>query len=462
MRKLLVLTASPLGDEVTKTLRRNDWKLLQAAAPGEAQKLIARNEVLVGLAVLGVSDAEEQIARVTQLIRHERGIRWVVALDRAQIDQDAYLSLIAEEVYDFLSLPLDENRLAVILGHAYGMAEVGCRFLERQRVRESGRFGLIGDSPPMRALFQEIQRAAACEVPVVLVGETGTGKEMAARAIHESSAVADGPFVAINCAAIPASLIQAELYGYERGAFTDASEPRGGYLEAADGGTLFLNEIAELPLESQASLLRFLELGQVVRLGSSQPRRVAARVISATNAGLEGMVQHQRFRLDLFYRLQVLTINLPPLRARGEDISTLAQHFFDELARDNDSKAMGFSRAALAVMDQYDWPGNLRELRNRVHQAALYAQGPFITPADLRLERRTHRRDLVTLQEAREAAEKDAIRSALRRTGQNMTRAAEQLQISRMTLYRLLQKHGVEQVRELEVGHEDVNRLGIP
>lgn len=462
MRKLLVLTASTLGDEVTKTLRRNDWKLLRAATPGEAQRLIAQNEVLVGLAVLGVPNTRGEIAEVAQLIRRERGLRWVLALDRAWIEQDDYLSLIAEDVYDFLSLPLDDRRLAVILGHAYGMAEVGYRFLERQRVRESGRFGLIGDSPPMRILFQEIQRAAACEVPVVLVGETGTGKEMAARAIHESSAAADGPFVPVNCAAIPASHIQAELSGSERSGYGESAESRGGYLEAADGGTLFLDEVAELPLEAQASLLRFLETGHVVRLGSSEPRPVHARVISASNAGLETAVQQQRFRLDLFYRLQVLTINVPPLRARDDDIQTLAQHFFDEFVRTNGSKAAGFSRAALAVMEQYEWPGNLRELRNRVHQAALYTQGPYITPADLRLERRTVRRDLVTLQEAREAAEKDAIRSALRRTGQNMTRAAEQLQISRMTLYRLLQKHGVEEVRGIDLSHQGEDRVGAP
>jgi len=276
------------------------------------------------------------------------------------------------------------------------------------------------------------------------VGETGTGKELAARAIHSGSACAQGPFVAVNCAAIPATLIQAELFGYEKGAFTGATESRAGYIETANGGTLFLDEVAELSPEAQSSLLRCLENGQIVRLGSSTPREVQVRVICATHADLQALVREERFRLDLYYRLHVLRIRVPSLRERGADILTLAQHFLSELNRGNPSRAIGFSRSALGRIEQYDWPGNLRELRNRIQQARLDCSGRYITPADLRLERRSGRRDSVTLQEAREAAERQVIRSALGRNAQNMARAAEELQVSRMTLYRLMQRHGFE------------------
>jgi DNA-binding NtrC family response regulator len=327
------------------------------------------------------------------------------------------------------------------------MAEVESQFLARQRLEDSGRFGMIGASPPMRALFREIQRAAATSAPVVLLGETGTGKEMAARAIHANSASSGGPFVAVNCAAIPASLIQAELYGYEAGAFTDATESRTGYIESAAGGTLFLDEIADLAAEAQVSLLRFLESGQILPLGSRMPRRVEARIISATHSDLDELVRQQRFRLDLYYRLHVLRIELPSLRERGEDILMLAQHFLGELLRGSATRVLGFSRSALSAIGQYDWPGNLRELRNRVHQAAVNSAGRYISPADLGLTLANRAQEALTLQAAREHAEAEVIRETLKRTGRNMTRAAEELQISRMTLYRLLQKHGLDHPR---------------
>ncbi|MCU0835770.1 MAG: sigma-54 dependent transcriptional regulator [Chromatiaceae bacterium] len=447
MRKLLVVTSQPLSPPVDETLRDRDWELVETGDVRAAEHLIAREDFRVGLAVLWPSDPDPRAAAIAELVERSSRIRWVGAIDRSQMVEERCMALAAQSLYDYLSLPLDAERVAVILGHAYGMAEVESQFLARQRLGESGRFGMVGASPPMRALFREIERAAATSAPVVLIGETGTGKEMAARAIHANSGYCEGPFVAVNCAAIPASLIQAELYGYEAGAFTDASEGRAGYIESAEGGTLFLDEVAELSPEAQVSLLRFLESGQIVRLGSSTPRRVDVRILSATHSDLEELVHQQDFRLDLYYRLHVLRIELPSLRERGEDILMLAQHFLSELLRTSPTRVLGFSRSALVAIGQYDWPGNLRELRNRVHQAAVYSAGRYISPTDLGLTSPSRTQDSLTLQAARELAEAEAIRDALRRTGRNMTRAAEDLQISRMTLYRLLQKHGLDYPR---------------
>jgi len=447
MRRLLVVTSQPLSPPIDETLRHWAWEIVEAQDARSAEQLIAREEFRVGLAVLWPDDPERMTAAMADLVARSPKIRWVGALDRGQMAREQCIALAAESLYDYLSLPLDPERVAVILGHAYGMAEVESQFLARQRPNGGGRFGMVGASPRMQTLFHEIERAAGASAPVLLFGETGTGKEMTARAIHAHSAYASGPFVAVNCAAIPDALIQAELYGYEPGAFTDAAEGRAGYIESAAGGTLFFDDISELTAEAQVSLLRFLEDGQVVRLGSSTPRRVDVRILTATLSDLEELVRQRRFRLDLYHRLHVLRIDLPSLRERGEDVALLAQHFFAELLRDNPTRVLGFSRAALTAIGRYAWPGNLRELRNRIYQAAICSAGRYITPADLGLDPAQRAHAGLSLQAARELAEAEVIGEALRRTGRNMTRAAEELQISRMTLYRLLQKHRLDRPR---------------
>ena len=371
-----------------------------------------------------------------------RKMQWVMALSRQCLDRKLLSSIIAERCCDYHTLPIDPARLAVTLGHAYGMANLTEIALRQQRETES-QYGLIGNSAVMQTLFRGIQKAAEVDVPVLITGESGTGKEQTARAIHEYSARVVSPFVAMNCAALPANLIQSELFGHEKGAFTGASERRIGHLESANGGTLFLDEIGDLAPELQANLLRFLEEKKIRRLGSTKPIPVNVRVIAATNTHLEQVVRDGRFREDLYYRLNVLHLRAPALRERKNDVELLAKHFFTKFAAETRTSAKGLSRDALEVINRYDWPGNVRELMNRVRRAVLLSEGPYVTPDDLELERRSLGRGFVTLDEARMAADRETIQSTLLRTRFNIARAAQELGVSRMTLYRLMEKYDI-------------------
>ncbi len=305
-------------------------------------------------------------------------------------------------------------------------------------------FGMIGASPLMQALYKQVSSIARADVPVLITGESGTGKELVARAIHKQSAVQDGPLIIVNCAALPASLIQAELFGHEKGAFTGASSRRQGYIEMAAGGTLFLDEIGDLPLEAQASLLRFLQEKTIERLGSNKQIRVDARVIAATNVDLEGAVRAGSFRSDLLYRLDVLRLRVPTLRERGTDIIALAEYFVKKFSHDIHDAPRRFSPMALGMIESYGWPGNVREMMNCMRRAAWFCQGGLITPVDLGLERRVIPRKRTSLAQARERAERAAILGALRLNGGNIARAAVELEVSRMTLYRLMEKHAID------------------
>jgi len=278
---------------------------------------------------------------------------------------------------------------------------------------------------------------------VLISGESGSGKELAARAIHEASARAAGPFVPVNCGAIQASLIQSELFGYSRGAFTGAARERRGFFEAANHGTLFLDEIGDLPLDLQINLLRFLQEATITPVGSTQSIPVDVRIVAATNVNIGAAIISGAFREDLFYRLNVLPLQVPPLRERKEDIEPLALHFFDKFAHEKNPRLKGFTQRALVLMQAHDWPGNVRELINCVRRAMVMADGRLIKPKDLGLPEdalHQHREDLT---ETRTRAERGAIFVSLQHTGRNVTQAAKQLGVSRMTLYRLMAKHGI-------------------
>ncbi len=280
-------------------------------------------------------------------------------------------------------------------------------------------------------------------MPVLITGESGTGKEQTAHAIHEYSTRAASPFVAMNCAALPSNLIQSELFGHEKGAFAGAGDRHVGHIESANGGTLFLDEIGDLAPELQANLLRFLEEKKIRRLGATKPIPANVRLIAATNTQLEQAVREGRFREDLYYRLNVLHLRTPGLRERKGDVELLAKYFFTKFAAETRTSARGFSRDALEVINRYDWPGNVRELMNRIRRAVLLSEGPYITPVDLELERRSPVRTFVTLDEARMAADRETIQATLLRTRFNIARASQELGVSRMTLYRLMEKYDI-------------------
>ncbi len=442
MRKLLILSTAAIEEALLQKIAAADWEVYWSQEAGSARALLTEHSFEVGLVILYSCESERSIQWLVDLILARRKMQWVMVLSRQCLERKMLSTVIAEHCYDYHTLPVEPQRLVVTLGHAYGMAALTENTLRQQRELES-QYGMIGNSLVMQTLFRGIQKAAEVDVPVLITGESGTGKEQSARAIHEYSARAAAPFVTMNCAALPVNLIQSELFGHEKGAFTGANDRRIGLIESTSGGTLFLDEIGDLASEVQANLLRFLEEKKIHRLGGAKPIPSNVRVIASTNTHLEQAVRDGRFREDLFYRLNVLHLRTPSLRERKGDVELLARYFFTKFAAETKTSAKGFSRDALEVINRYDWPGNVRELMNRVRRAVLLSEGPHITPNDLELERRSLGRGFVTLDEARMAADREAIQATLLRTRFNIARAAQELGVSRMTLYRLMEKYDI-------------------
>ena len=300
---------------------------------------------------------------------------------------------------------------------------------------------LIGDSAVLQVTRAAIRKYAPVDLPVLITGETGTGKELAAQALHALSARHARPFLAVNCGAIPAALVQSELFGHERGAFTGAATRRLGLFESASGGTVFLDEIGDLPLDAQTNLLRVLQEGTVERVGSNRPLEVDVRVLAATHVDLEKAVEQGHFRRDLFYRLNVLRLPLPPLRERGSDIALLAHHFLSSFRHRHVTRARGFTAEAVQALERFGWPGNVRELLNRVQRAAIVSDAELITAADLELSQPLLASTERGLHGAKQIAERETLLHALRQHDFNVTACARHMQVSRVTVYRLCRKH---------------------
>ena len=307
---------------------------------------------------------------------------------------------------------------------------------------------LIADSPAMRRVTDLLGRFTQTEEPILITGESGTGKEVTARAIHSGSARRNGPFVAVNCAAIPATLVASELFGYEKGAFTGAASRTRGQIEHASRGTLFLDEIGDMPPELQGHLLRFLQEGQIIRVGGREPVPVDVRVVAATNVRLREAIAQGRFREDLYYRLAVLTLHLPPLRERRADIIPLARQFLRDAARDYRPDVQDFDDEALALLYRQDWPGNVRELMSAVRRAVIVGTSPRITAGDLAGHDATPAPpEPRGIPRPGSAEERQALHDSLHRSGENVTQAAQDLGVSRVTLYRMLRRHGITLTR---------------
>ena len=440
-RKLLVVSNDDLEGRIVQLLRHRDWRLVYARNAAEAQSLNGRDQFLVGIVVFPRNEAV--CRECEQAVASLSDVRWIAILEQGAVAREATKRLIAERLHDFQTLPINIERLSIVLGHAYGVARLERELRESAQLVATGRFGMIGDSPVMRNLYRVVQRAADTDMPVLITGQTGTGKEMVARAIHSTSSRASGPFVALNCSAIPASLIQSELFGHEKGAFTDAFERKIGHIESAAGGTLLLDEIGDMPLEAQSTLLRFLEDKIVARLGGTGTRRVDVRVIASTNKDLKRAIETRHFRLDLYHRLAVLTVRVPDLHSRDGDVEILAKHFLGEAVKATRSSIVGFTKSALDLLRRHDWPGNVRELRARVFQAAVLCKGRYVTRGDLNISGPPTVAIAATLKDALEDTERLILLSTLTRNQWNVSQAARDLGISRMTLYRLMAKHSV-------------------
>lgn len=306
--------------------------------------------------------------------------------------------------------------------------------------QETSEEEFVGTAPAILEVFGMIRRAAATDMNILILGESGTGKELTAQAIHEKSLRKDKPLIVVNCAAIPEGLLEAELFGYEKGAFTGAYATKKGRFELADGGSLFLDEIGDLPSSLQAKLLRFLEDRTIERVGGKSGTKVDVRIIAATNCDLEGMVEKSRFRKDLFFRLNSFTIKLPPLRERGDDKVILAKYFFKKIAKVEQTSLVGFSDAALEAIRDYNWPGNVRELVNKVRRGLVMATGEYIEPLDMELNQKPMD---VTVVEPHPDDERRKVFDILERNGFVVAHAAKALQVSRPTMYSLIKKFDI-------------------
>jgi two-component system NtrC family response regulator len=354
------------------------------------------------------------------------------------------LAGISGGAYDFLTKPIQLDELQVIIRRALYVSQLEREHRELQ-VRFGGKpfEGMLGTSPQMLEVFQIIHKVAATEMPILIVGESGTGKELVARAIQQRSARAEGPFVTINCGAIPDTLLESELFGHEKGAFTGAHIQRKGWIEAAQGGTLFLDEIGELSPQLQVKLLRFLEGQGIERIGGREKIVVNARILAATNRDLGRAVREGLFREDLYFRLAVVVISLPLLREREGDVLLLAKAFAQTYASEAKKANKGFTPQAMRALESHTWPGNVRELENRIKRAVIMAEGMKVTPADLELISPYAKYKGQGLREARVAMEKVLVEQALANNKGNLTHVASELGISRPTLYQLMDKLGI-------------------
>lgn len=361
-------------------------------------------------------------------------------------NEKAYaLQAIGKGAYDFFYKPIQIDELTIIIRRALQVYQLEREHQElQQRLLADAFEGMLGTSPQMQELFTTIRKVATTDIPVLIVGESGTGKELAARAIHQQSARKTGPFVVINCGAIPENLLESELFGHEKGAFTGAHIQRKGWIEAAQGGTLFLDEIGELSLPLQVKLLRFLQEHRIERVGGREEITVDARIIAATNMDLKKAMARRRFREDLYYRLSVVSIAIPPLREREGDILLLATALLQRYTAEIKKKVIGFSQQASNALQTHNWPGNVRELENRIKRAVIMAEGHYLTPEDLELSSPYTHSGGQSLREAREALEKEIIQHTLVKHKGNITRTAAELGISRPTLHDLLNKYNIE------------------
>ena len=411
------------------------WSIRSADASAGGGICVRAGDFVVAMADLRHRNADA-LQAMGQLMASHPQLPWLALVSSETAAQAPEVKRILQASVDFFTAPIDTGRMINTLALISGA---------RPRVMATDMAGIIGRSPAMRAAMASLRKYAPVDLPVLITGETGTGKECAANALHRLSSRAGRPFVAINCGALPPDLVQSELFGHERCAFTGATSRRIGHIESAAGGTVFLDEIGDLPLDAQTSLLRFMQEGTIERVGGSRLIHADVRVLAATHVDLEKAVCAGHFREDLYYRLNVLRLSMPPLRERDGDTELLAQHFLDEFREQHGSRARGFNTAAIQAMRQFSWPGNVRELINRVQRAAVVAETSQIDVADIDMKPAVVAVGARPgLDNARSKAERDAVITCLRASRYNISECARRLQVSRVTVYRLCKKHQVE------------------
>ena len=424
------------------------YRVVSAGDRSTAIEMMRLHEPAVVTLDLGLppdpDGTSEGFATLTEILALKPDTKIIVASGHGA--RESALKAIALGAYDFYRKPVDIDELGLIVSRAFHVYEIEA---ENQRLEAAnGGAAALGAmltaSPEMIKIIRTVERVASNDVSVMLLGASGTGKELLARAVHEKSARAKGEFVAINCAAIPENLLEAELFGYERGAFTGAVKTTPGKIELAQGGTLFLDEVGDIPLPLQVKLLRFLQERVIERIGGRSPIAVDTRIVCATHQDLDAMIADGRFRDDLYYRLAEIVVKIPSLVERSGDAVLLARHFVGRFAREMNAKIQGLAPDAADAIDAYGWPGNVRELENRIKRAVIMADGKWVTATDLDLPgvaESGFETLPINLRAAREVADRKAIRQALSRTENNISGAAKLLGISRPTLYDLMKQY---------------------
>jgi two-component system NtrC family response regulator len=427
----------------------DDYEVLVASDRGAAIDILRAEEPAVVTLDLGLppdpNGVTEGFATLETILSLKPDTKVIVASGHGA--RESALRAIASGAYDFYQKPVDIDQLGLIVRRAfqlYGIEGENRRLGER--VGEDGRVlgTMITAAPEMSKVGRTIERVANTDVSVMLLGASGTGKELLARGLHQASRRSSAAFVAINCAAIPENLLEAELFGYEKGAFTGAIKTTEGKIELAQGGTLFLDEVGDIPLPLQVKLLRFLQERTIERIGGRKAIPVDTRIVCATHQDLEAMIKAGSFREDLYYRLAEIVVRIPSLAERHGDAILLAKHFLNIFSREMNPQVKGLAPAALAAIDRWPWPGNVRELENRMKRAVIMADGKMITAEDLDLETEEEDSLPVNLKSAREQADRRAIRQALARSENNISNTAKLLGISRPTLYDLMKQYGLQ------------------
>ncbi len=424
----------------------DDYEPFTAGDRASALAAFTAHRPTVTLLDLGLpprpNEPEEGLAVLSAVLELDPLAKVIVV--SGQGEKQNALRAVGAGAYDFLCKPADMDELRLVLQRCVYLAELEREYRAMQHNGRADVFeDLLGASPQMQTVFDFVRKVAPTSAPVLILGESGTGKEMVAKALHRLSAQKSGPFVAINCNTIPENLLESELFGHEKGAFTGAHMQRKGHVESAAGGTLFLDEIGELPAPVQVKLLRFLQEKCFQRVGGRQEIQSDARVLAATNRNLQALAASGKFREDLYFRLAVIVARVPPLRERGEDIVLMAKAFLQNYGAEHGKPNLTFAPDALRALNFHRWPGNVRELQNRVQRAVIMADGKRVTAKDLELTDALSALPPQTLKEARESVEREMVQDALRRHGGKITSAALELGVSRPTLYELMEKLGI-------------------
>lgn len=474
MKKILIVDDSA---EIRKQLKwglGKDYRVFLAESVDEALKLFKQQSPEVVTLDLGLPpdiDGATEGLRCLQAMLQTQPTTKIIVLSGNEEHANA-LAAVAMGAYDYYHKPINLDELKIILSRAFhlaGLEDENRRLqISASQSKENGYSGIFGQCPQMQQVFAMIKKVASIDVPILILGESGTGKEVVARAIHNRGIRKEGNVIAINCGAIPESLLESELFGHEKGAFTGAQNRVQGKVEYAAGGTLFLDEIGEMAPLLQVKLLRFLQEKVIQRVGGREDIPVDTRIVAATNVDIQESIKNGKFREDLYYRIGVITIELPPLRERGEDIELLANIFLRRFGQEFGQKVRGFSAAASQWLRDYDWPGNVRELENKIKRAVVMADSPIVEACDLGFEEKQENAESLescsddnsrlnsdptppfnfagmTLKDARQQVEYLLLQQALEKSQGNILKAAEELAVSRPTFYDLLKKHGLHQ-----------------